>query len=411
MMYSVTQINYGLKDIDTWVEESARVSHGQRATSRSTNLLLQHLLENNHWTPLAQPTFIVGVEGGDNVSLIHAEEMCPLLMPEVGMEVLTFHAAPRRRQEKAVQKYVLSNYSGSMCKLAGRRTYLIRASLYHVLEMARKVAEGSESQEGMGLKVAICNAVIRAMEEEGVPESSVLLTTLRERVGQAAFPTEGSWAMLSNIVNLDSNTNTTIGVLSKRIKEIHDGSHSSSLKVSAKVFGDKAEVNEASALVRSTLERLSTIHCKIEEMPVWLAQQLFRHRLGVVINMISRRYTAVESVEELHPDFDSWRMQSPTKETASSSPLVDWEGDPEMGALLLRCKENVSQTFSIYREMLDKGIAKEVARSVLPQSMQARLYLSVTTEAARRIVDQRGSRFAQAEWAGLVYFLKSHLYE
>lgn len=95
------------------------------------------------------------------------------------------------------------------------------------------------------------------------------------------------------------------------------------------------------------------------KMPIFVARQLVRHRTAS-INEISLRY--VKATEEFYvPDADRCQRQSETNKQGSASDVVD---DPELVRGIIR---NAGYTaFREYERLLAAGLAKELARTVLP---------------------------------------------
>ena len=95
------------------------------------------------------------------------------------------------------------------------------------------------------------------------------------------------------------------------------------------------------------------------KMPIFVARQLVRHRTAS-INEISLRY--VKATEEFYiPELDRCQRQSESNKQGSSSEIVD---DPERVRELIEISGK--QSFHYYDVLLNKGLSKELARTVLP---------------------------------------------
>ena len=117
--------------------------------------------------------------------------------------------------------------------------------------------------------------------------------------------------------------------------------------------------------------------------PVFVARQLVKHQVGLVWNEVSRRYVDYE------PDFyepTEWRLSAEDKKQGSSDETVEYDISP----LHENCKE-------VYQYMLKDGIAPEMARMVLPQSMMTEWYWSGTLYAFARVCNLRCKPDAQVE--------------
>lgn len=95
------------------------------------------------------------------------------------------------------------------------------------------------------------------------------------------------------------------------------------------------------------------------KMPIFVARQLVRHRTAS-INEISLRY--VKASNEFYiPAPDRMQRQSETNKQGSSSELV---ADPEQCETLIRQAGHAA--YHTYETLLDQGLSKELARTVLP---------------------------------------------
>ena len=117
--------------------------------------------------------------------------------------------------------------------------------------------------------------------------------------------------------------------------------------------------------------------------PVFVARQLVKHQVGLVWNEVSRRYVDDE------PEFynpTEWRLAAENKKQGSSDETIEYQ----LGSTL----EFVKTTYS---NMLKLGIAPEMARMILPQSMMTEWYWSGTLYAFARVCNLRCKPDAQVE--------------
>tara|TARA_R100000808_G_C2142361_1_gene150146 strand:+ start:660 stop:1277 length:618 start_codon:yes stop_codon:yes gene_type:complete len=117
--------------------------------------------------------------------------------------------------------------------------------------------------------------------------------------------------------------------------------------------------------------------------PVFVARQLVKHQVGLTWNEVSRRYVDDE------PEFynpTEWRLAAADKKQGSSDETIEYH----LGSTL----EFVKTT---YTNMLRLGIAPEMARMVLPQSMMTEWYWSGTLYAFARVCNLRLKDDAQVE--------------
>lgn len=95
------------------------------------------------------------------------------------------------------------------------------------------------------------------------------------------------------------------------------------------------------------------------KMPIFVARQLVRHRTAS-INEVSYRY--VQAAREFYiPEPERMQKKAENNKQGSSSEVVD---DPDVCADIIR--ESGNAAFDAYEELLSKGLAPELARSVLP---------------------------------------------
>ena len=117
--------------------------------------------------------------------------------------------------------------------------------------------------------------------------------------------------------------------------------------------------------------------------PVFVARQLVKHQIGLTWNEVSRRYVDTE-VEFYEPT--EWRLAAENKKQGSSEETVKYNLAPAH-KFAKQCYEN----------MLNLGIAPEMARMVLPQSMYTEWYWSGTLYAFARVCNLRCKPDAQKE--------------
>lgn len=100
------------------------------------------------------------------------------------------------------------------------------------------------------------------------------------------------------------------------------------------------------------------LRCKA---PVFLARQLGKHQAGLTWNEVSRRYVDA-GIEFFVPD--SWRSR-PTDGMKQGS----GDNHPHSEYFCDLCDKYLMGVIGVYDEMVRDGVAPEMARMVLPQSM------------------------------------------
>jgi len=122
--------------------------------------------------------------------------------------------------------------------------------------------------------------------------------------------------------------------------------------------------------------------------PVFVARQLVKHQVGLVWNEVSRRYVD-DKPELFHPE--SWRGRPKNSKQGSSGELeLDTITKHRYEIAMLEC-------INVYNSLLQKNVAPEQARMVLPQSMMTEWYWSGTLYAFARVCNLRCKPDTQKE--------------
>ena len=137
-------------------------------------------------------------------------------------------------------------------------------------------------------------------------------------------------------------------------------------------------------------------HCVItlrETVPIFVARQRFKHTIGFTYNEISRRY--VDDTPEFYTP-DVWRSRPEGSVKQGSGGEFDIYSD-EAHMLDEEYKEFLYQAGRMYEWMIDKGVAPEQARMVLPQSMMTSYYVTGSLYAFARAYNLRSDEHSQKE--------------
>lgn len=122
--------------------------------------------------------------------------------------------------------------------------------------------------------------------------------------------------------------------------------------------------------------------------PIFVARQWFRHRFAAY-NEISYRYTQVKD------DFyipERWRAQDvKNKQGSVAAPKLDHE------SLTSSLKEAVEKSKAVYEEMIKAGVAREMARMVLPVNLYTEFYWTVNARSLMNFLSLRADSHAQWE--------------
>ena len=129
--------------------------------------------------------------------------------------------------------------------------------------------------------------------------------------------------------------------------------------------------------------------------PVFVARQLVKHQVGLVWNEVSRRY--VDNEPEFYMPF-MWRGKPENKKQGSS----DLEYEFDISMLMQNAKDT-------YNQMIEEGIAPEMARMVLPQNMMTEWYWSGTLYAFARVCNLRNKEDSQEETRMVTHEIARHM--
>jgi thymidylate synthase (FAD) len=122
--------------------------------------------------------------------------------------------------------------------------------------------------------------------------------------------------------------------------------------------------------------------------PIFVARQLVKHQVGLVWNEVSRRY--VDNPPELYTP-DSWRGRPKNSKQGS-------DGTVALGQTIDHNLETTMEgCLILYNTLIQKGVAPEQARMVLPQSMMTEWYWSGTVYAFARVCNLRCKPDTQKE--------------
>lgn len=136
--------------------------------------------------------------------------------------------------------------------------------------------------------------------------------------------------------------------------------------------------------------------------PIFVARQLFKHKVGMSENEVSRRY--VDDDPEFYVP-DCWRGR-PISSKQGSDGVVENEVE---GWAESEYEYLYSLARSLYHEMIGKGIAPEQARMILPQSMYTEWYWTGSLASFARIYNLRSDPHAQAETQEIAKMLDNNI--
>ena len=153
----------------------------------------------------------------------------------------------------------------------------------------------------------------------------------------------------------------------------------------------KKRINDLSKkfISASPFEHISfTFHVKA---PIFVVRQWFRHRVGMSPNEISRRYTSKQADEFYIPDHI--RIQ----DTKNKQGSIKLEDEIKTKNSINKIEKIYEDAYNVYKELLDQGVAREMARMVLPVGQYTEFYLRANARALMHFFNLRADSHAQLE--------------
>jgi thymidylate synthase (FAD) len=128
----------------------------------------------------------------------------------------------------------------------------------------------------------------------------------------------------------------------------------------------------------------------IVKAPIFVVREHHRHRAGHSYNEWSGRYSKMEP-EFYVPDYVRTQVGKPGAYSFESvDPAVRQRARDEI-------EQNAQRAFTTYERLLDEGVAKEVARTVLPLSMYTKYFWSCNPRSLMHFCSLRNHESAQFE--------------
>jgi len=127
------------------------------------------------------------------------------------------------------------------------------------------------------------------------------------------------------------------------------------------------------------------------KMPIFIAREWYRHQIGLARNEVSRRYVD-SKVECWVPPIESLRERDPKLKQGSKANSVT-----NAETVHAQIKDFTDSAIQTYESLLASGVAPEVARIVLPQSMYTEFIETGSLYAYARICNLRLDPGAQKE--------------
>ena len=156
------------------------------------------------------------------------------------------------------------------------------------------------------------------------------------------------------------------------------------------------QVNEDRGLIRYLARHRHTTPFEMVEfkfhhvMPIFVARQWIRHRTANV-NEYSARYSVVRD-RFYHPSAENVRKQSATNRQGGTEP-IDGATAQEFCDYL----DRVEASYKDYERLLEKGVAREIARIGLPASVYTEWYWKIDLHNLFHFLSLRMDEHAQQE--------------
>lgn len=150
-----------------------------------------------------------------------------------------------------------------------------------------------------------------------------------------------------------------------------DLNHANVARVSFAKGADNYTEEQNAKLIKYLVEhkhtspfRHSTLQFRIK-CPIYVERQLHKHQVGVSVNSVSGRYVDFsDSYYEI--PLGEWRKQSKSSKQGSEG-YIDEESQKLADSIQWHVIETCQKA---YNDLLDLGVSKEQARSVLPLSLE-----------------------------------------
>jgi len=156
------------------------------------------------------------------------------------------------------------------------------------------------------------------------------------------------------------------------------------------------QVNEDRGLVRYLARHRHTTPFEMVEfkfhhvMPIFIARQWVRHRTAN-INEYSARYSVVQD-RFYHPELANVRKQSTSNRQGGEEPT-----DHATAQEFLDYLDKVEESYKDYQRLMDKGVAREIARIGLPVNVYTEWYWKIDLHNLFHFLSLRMDAHAQQE--------------
>jgi thymidylate synthase (FAD) len=135
-------------------------------------------------------------------------------------------------------------------------------------------------------------------------------------------------------------------------------------------------------------------------MPIFVAREHVRHRIGHSINEESGRYV------EMRPDFYIPKRVREQEGKPGAYTFVDTEDDDLEYAFKRDLTQRSKAAYNLYKGYLDAGVAKEQARMFLPLNLYTEMLWTCNARSLMNYLSLRAHKDAQLEIRKLAYAIE-----
>ena len=142
--------------------------------------------------------------------------------------------------------------------------------------------------------------------------------------------------------------------------------------------------------------------------PIFVAREWFRHRWSS-FNEMSMRYHVPDKIDFFYPEKNTIRKQVGKPGSYTFEPFTDQDAIFDEVEYQLGLAYSISE--KAYRTLLSKGVAKEIARSVLPVGQYTEFIWTVNARSLINFLSLRNDEHAQYEIAEYAKCIEENIFK
>jgi len=132
------------------------------------------------------------------------------------------------------------------------------------------------------------------------------------------------------------------------------------------------------------------------QCPIFVERQLFKHQVGMSASSVSGRYV---DFSDSYWGIEELRLQSTDSKQGSSRDKMD---ETQEKFYIIKIRKHTEEAKKLYKELVKGGIAKELARTILPLNLMTTFIWTGSLLAYLQMFDQRLKPDAQTETRNIV---------